>query len=177
MLESAFTRLARSSGAGRVALQRTACHHLLAGVIGFVEYPIYVLQSGLAPLPLATTSTDLNFCIAANGTLSTPTYSGRLVSLLAHLSGTVCCYLLLLLFPCLEPRVTMLQCDAISGNLRAQEWKLRTSFPVYVIALSASVGEASRLPSAEAHHHQVKLCCCLPFPLREQFPSAAQGKL
>ena len=42
------------------------------------------------------------------------------------------------------------QCDGISGGITTQQWKVRTSFPVYVVALSAYIGErlVQRLPGA-----------------------------
>ena len=39
-----------------------------------------------------------------------------------------------------DPGAPAAQCDGISGGIATQQWKVRTSFPVYVVALSAYIG-------------------------------------
>ncbi len=38
------------------------------------------------------------------------------------------------------------QCDAINGNAGTQIWKLRCSFPIYIIAMSATAGAMTSPP-------------------------------
>ncbi|EIE26974.1 hypothetical protein COCSUDRAFT_12091 [Coccomyxa subellipsoidea C-169] len=72
-------------------------------LVGFVEYPVAPLISGLSPVQaLHANSTLVDTC-----------------------AGSVC-----------KPT----QCDAINGNAGTQIWKLRCSFPIYIIAMSATAG-------------------------------------
>lgn len=49
------------------------------------------------------------------------------------------------------------QCDGISGGIATQQWKIRCSFPVYVVALSAYAGR----PPVQQRNIQ----CCPPPPI------------
>ena len=79
ILYGAFLASAGPAQAGGSA----SCSRLeAAGVIGYVEYPIQVLQAGLVALPASSSnpSAPLNSCILPNSTsTSTTIYSGLLV--------------------------------------------------------------------------------------------------
>ena len=54
------------------------------------------------------------------------------------------------------------QCDAINGNLGTDTWKQRCSFPVYVIAISATVGALrAHEPGRRQFPHQSMLSCII----------------
>ncbi|KAK9823563.1 hypothetical protein WJX72_003814 [[Myrmecia] bisecta] len=79
-------------------------------LVGYVEYPIMGMSSGLAPLKaINDTSVPLDRCIVPGVSLTSPVYAGRL-------------------------------CDAINGNVVIENWKQRVTFPVYVIAMSTTAG-------------------------------------
>lgn len=77
---------------------------LCYGFIGFVDFPVTTLTSGLVPLNAPVLSGDMHRCILPE-------------------SGDAVGY----------------ACDATAGGVPSETWSVRTTFPVYVIALTSIV--------------------------------------
>lgn len=136
-----------------------------AVVVGYVEYPVIGLESGLAPvsdlLPatsnLTAHSNTTNAFVACPEAGTGPSgvvYAGLLVS-------NPCCSCHNMLMPDYQTahacegfyiqswpanqllyRSMPAQCDAVNGNVTVTTWKVRCSFPVYLIAMAATAGAA-----------------------------------
>ncbi|BDA43033.1 LIMR family protein At3g08930 [Coccomyxa sp. Obi] len=79
-------------------------------LVGYVEYPVAPLSSGFSPMAALHGNSTLVDTCARPGTGPANTVY----------AGRLC--------------------DAINGDLTPQIWKLRCSFPVYIIAMSATAG-------------------------------------